>query len=74
MALLICIFRVRSVCAAGQPARSQVSRYIRLSGSDRDFPALTGTGTRRLRSLLRAPPIQSSEFVPPASGDSIAGR
>jgi hypothetical protein len=40
----------RSVCAAGQPARSQVSRCIRLSGSDRDFPALTRrSGTQRAR-------------------------
>jgi hypothetical protein len=42
----------RSVCAAGQPARIQVSRCVRLSGSDRDFPALTGlSGTRRARPL-----------------------
>jgi hypothetical protein len=32
----------RSVCAAGQPACPQVSRGIGLSGSDREFPALTG--------------------------------
>ena len=32
----------RSVCAAGQPACTQVSRYTGLSGSDREFPALTG--------------------------------
>jgi uncharacterized protein len=32
----------RSVCAAGQPACTQVSWCIGLSGSDRDFPALTG--------------------------------
>ena len=41
----------RSVCAAGQPARSQVSRCIGLSGSDRKFPPLTGrSGTQRARS------------------------
>jgi hypothetical protein len=32
----------RSVCAAGQPAFLHVSRYIRLSGSDREFASLTG--------------------------------
>jgi hypothetical protein len=32
----------RSVSAAGQPAWSQVSRGIGLSGSDREFPVLTG--------------------------------
>ena len=32
----------RSVCAAGQPACTQVSRCIWLSGSDRMYPALTG--------------------------------
>jgi len=32
----------RSFCAAGQPACTQVSRCMRLSGSDREFPALTG--------------------------------
>jgi hypothetical protein len=42
----------RSVCAAGRPVRSQVSRCMRLSGSDRDFPALTGrSGTQRARLL-----------------------
>jgi len=30
----------RSVCAAGQPACTQVNRRIGLSGSDREFPAL----------------------------------
>ena len=40
----------RSVCAAGQPACPQVSRSTGLSGSDRDFPALTGrSGTQRAR-------------------------
>jgi hypothetical protein len=40
----------RPVCAAGQPACPQVSRCIRLSGSDREFPALTGrSGTQRAR-------------------------
>jgi hypothetical protein len=42
----------RSVCAAGQPARPQVSRGIGLSGSDREFPALTSrSGTQRARRL-----------------------
>jgi hypothetical protein len=40
----------RSVCAAGQPARPQVSRCTGLSVSDRDFPTLTGrSGTQRAR-------------------------
>lgn len=40
----------RSVCAASQPACSQVSRCVGLSGSDREFPALTGrSGTQRAR-------------------------
>ena len=46
----------RSACAAGQPARAQVSRCLGLSGSDREYPALTGrSGTQRARrlSLLR---------------------
>jgi hypothetical protein len=44
----------RSVCAAGQPACSQVSRCRGLSGSDRKFPALTGrSGTQRARRPLR---------------------
>jgi hypothetical protein len=45
-------FRHRSVCAAGQPAFPHVSWYIRLSGSDREFPRLTGrSGTQRARRL-----------------------
>ncbi len=32
----------RSVCAADRPACPQVSRYIGLSGSDREFPESTG--------------------------------
>jgi hypothetical protein len=40
----------RSVCAAGQPARPQVSPCIGLSASDREFPPLTGrSGTQRAR-------------------------
>jgi hypothetical protein len=40
----------RSVCAAGQPACPQVSRYTGLSVSDREHPALTGrSGTQRAR-------------------------
>jgi hypothetical protein len=35
-------FRHRSVCAAGQPARPEVSQCAALSVNDRDFPALTG--------------------------------
>ena len=43
----------RSVCAAGQPARTQVSRGIGLSASDRKFPSLTGrSGTQRPRAHL----------------------
>jgi hypothetical protein len=42
----------RSVCAAGRPACSQVSRCIGLSGCDREFPALTGrSGLQRARVL-----------------------
>ena len=42
----------RSVCPPGQPANTQVSWCITLSGSDREFPALTGrSGTQRARSL-----------------------
>jgi hypothetical protein len=42
----------RSVCAAGRPACAQASRCIGLSGSDREFPALTGrSGTQRARRL-----------------------
>jgi hypothetical protein len=41
------LFR-RSVCAAGQPAYPQVRRRIGRSGSDREFPSLTGrSGTQR---------------------------
>jgi len=44
----------RPVCAAGQPANTQVSRCITPSGSDREFPALAGrSGTQRARPLLR---------------------
>jgi len=40
----------RPVCAAGQPARSQVSRRGGLCRSDREFPALTSrSGTQRAR-------------------------
>ena len=40
----------RSVCAAGQPACSQVRRRIRVSASDRKSPPLTGrSGTQRAR-------------------------
>ena len=42
----------RSVCAAGRPACTQVSRCIGLSGSDREFPPLAGrSGTQRARHL-----------------------
>jgi len=51
----------RSVCAAGQPACSQVRRRIRLSASDRKFPPLTGrSGTQRARHLLLSPTPGSS--------------
>ena len=47
-------FRHRSVCAAGQPAGPQVSQPIGLSGSDREFPVLTGrSGTQRARRIGR---------------------
>jgi hypothetical protein len=46
----------RSVCAAGQPARPQVSQPIGLSGSDREFPVLTGrSGTQRARRIRSGP-------------------
>ena len=42
----------RPVCAAGQPASSQVSGGAGLSASDRDYPTLTGrSGTQRARRL-----------------------
>jgi hypothetical protein len=42
----------RSVGASGRPAGTQVSRCIGLSGSDRNFPVLTGrSGTQRARPL-----------------------
>ena len=42
----------RPVCAASQPAFIQVSRSIGLSGSDREFPLLTGrSGMRRARRM-----------------------
>ncbi len=51
----------RSVCAAGQPAYSQVRRRIRLSASDRKFPSLTGrSGTQRARRLLSRTTVGSS--------------
>jgi hypothetical protein len=51
----------RSVCAAGQPAYSQVRRRIRLSASDRKFPRLTGrSGTQRARRLLPRMSVGSS--------------
>ena len=54
-------FRHRSVCAAGQPAYSQVRLRIRLSASDRKFPSLTGRlGTQRARRLLSRTTVGSS--------------
>jgi hypothetical protein len=42
----------RSVCAAGQPACTQVSRCIGLSGSDREFPRFAArSGTQRARGI-----------------------
>ena len=44
----------RSVCAAGQPAYSQVRRRTGLSASDRKYPPLTGrSGTQRACLTLR---------------------
>ena len=41
------------MCAAGQPARSQVIRGVGLSASDREYPALTGrSGTQRARACF----------------------
>ena len=56
----------RSVCAAGRPARPQVSRRIGLSVSDRKYPALTGrSGTQRARRLgLRMTAGTRSALVP----------
>ena len=51
----------RSVCAAGQPACPQVSRCVGLSGSGREFPALTGrSGTQRARRLRSRTTVGSS--------------
>ena len=54
----------RSLCAAGQPACPQVSRGVRLSGSDRDFPALTcrsdATGTASDLRTRRCAPVRSA--------------
>ncbi len=72
----------RSVCAAGQPAYSQVSRCIEPSGSDRGFPALTGrSGTQRARplSLELAAPLgvwmssQLARFVDGRGGWRLSG-
>src|SRR6185437_3224593 len=62
----------RSVCAAGQPACPQVSRYLGLSGSNRKFPALTGrSGTQRARACFGEHLIRGSwrtvQDCPPAS-------
>ncbi len=51
----------RSVCAAGQPACTQVSRCTGLSGSDRKFPALTGrSGPQRARRLRSRTTVRTS--------------
>jgi hypothetical protein len=51
----------RPVCAAGRPARTQVSRCVRLSGSDREFPRLTGrSGTQRARRLASRTTVRTS--------------
>ena len=50
----------RSVCAAGRPACAQVSHCAGLSGSDREFPALTSrsdAGTQRARACLGDPSV-----------------
>jgi len=54
----------RSVCAAGQPAGTQVSWCTGLSGSDREFPALTGrSGTQRTRACFGEHLIRRSGHV-----------
>ena len=54
----------RSVCAAGQPARPQVSRCVGLSASDRKYPALTGrSGTQRARRLRLRMTADSAALV-----------
>jgi len=59
----------RSVCAAGQPACSQVRRRVRLSASGRDFPALTGrSGTQRARRQWSA--ATASTLAPWCSSSS----
>ena len=56
----------RPVCAAGQPACTQLSLCIGLSGSDRKYPALTGrSGTQRARRLRSRTAVGA-----PASGPS----
>ena len=59
-------FRHRSVRAAGRPACTQVSRCTGLSGSDREFPALTGrSGTQRARRVRsRSTRSPSAALVP----------
>jgi hypothetical protein len=71
----------RSICAAGQPACPQVSGYLGLSGSDREFPVLTGrSGTQRARRPLRrelAAPLgvwPSSQLTRCAGGLSTAAE
>jgi hypothetical protein len=54
----------RSVCAAGQPARPQVNRCTGLSGSDREYPALTGrSGTQRARACFGEHLIRRSGHI-----------
>jgi integrase len=51
----------RSVCAAGQPAYSLVSRRIGLPVSDRKFPPLTSrSGTQRACRLRSCPAVRTS--------------
>ncbi len=54
----------RSVCAAGQPAGTQVNWCTGLSGSDREFPALTGrSGTQRTRACFGEHLIRRSGHI-----------
>jgi len=76
----------RSVCAADQPSCPQVSRCIRLSGSDRKFPALTGrSGTQRARQpfvpnrgaagyLVRQPESSTIRSMPFHQGNMMSNK
>jgi hypothetical protein len=54
-------FRHRSDCASGQPAQPQVSWCTKMSGRDRECPALTGlSGTQRARRPLSRTTVRTS--------------